>query len=80
LLVTDINLGPVLDGFKLAAAAQGRWLGLPVMCVAGPPIRYQALDDHPCDLFGMAPFEPGYFLASVQSLLGTDCRADWRHL
>jgi DNA-binding NtrC family response regulator len=69
LLVTDINLGPVLDGPKLAAAAQARWFGLPVMCIAGPPIRYQALDDQSWDWFGMTPFEPGYFLTSVQTLL-----------
>jgi DNA-binding response OmpR family regulator len=56
LLVSNINLGPTLDGFKLATAARCRWAGLPVMCVASHPVRYTTLACKPCDWFRMAPF------------------------
>jgi hypothetical protein len=68
LLVSDINLGPTLDGFKLATAAQCRWAGLPVMCVAGPPVRYTTLTYEPCDWFRMTPFTPEGFLDAVHSI------------
>jgi DNA-binding NtrC family response regulator len=58
LLVSDINLGPTLDGFKLAIAAQCRWPGLPVICVASHPVRYTTLTCGPFDWFQMTPFTP----------------------
>src|SRR5690348_5912619 len=67
LLVSDINLGPALDGFKVAMAAQCHWAGLPVMCVAGRPVRYRTLTCEPCDWFGMAPFTPEGFLDAVHN-------------
>src|SRR5258707_49379 len=56
LLVTNINLGVRLDGFKLPAAAQYRWPGLPVMRISSPPVKYQPLHCDPCDWFRMELF------------------------
>jgi hypothetical protein len=72
LLVTNINLGVRLDGFRLAAAAQYRWPGLPVMRISSPPVRYQPLHCDPCDWFRMELFTPTGFVEGVQRLIVTN--------
>ena len=72
LLVTNINLGVRLDGFKLAAAAQHRWPGLPVICISSHPVKYQPLDCDPCDWLRMELFTPTGFVEAVQRLIGRE--------
>ena len=77
LLVLDINLGPTLDGFKLAIAAQCRWPGLPVMWVASHPVRYTTLTCGPFDWFRMTPFKPDGLMDAARCLIaGGDLHAE----
>jgi hypothetical protein len=76
LLVTNINLGVRLDGFRLAAAAQYRWPGLPVMCISSPPVKYQPLHCDPCDWFRMELFTPTGFVEGVQRLIVTNRKGE----
>jgi CheY-like chemotaxis protein len=68
LLVSDINLGPMLDGLKLATAARCRWAGLPVICITSRPVRYAALTCEPCDWSRMVPLTPEGFLDAAHCL------------
>src|SRR5690348_16977053 len=72
LLVSDINLGPTLDGLKLAIAAQCRWPGLPVISLASHPIRYTTLTCGPLDWFRMTPFTPDGLMDAARCLIAGD--------
>lgn len=74
ILVTDINLGAGLDGFKLATAVRCRWHGLPVIGISSPPLRYRLLDHEPCNWFRMEMFSIGAFVESVQGLIAKQPR------
>ena len=77
LLVSDINLGPTLDGFKLAIAAQCRWPGLPVLYIASHPVRYTTLTCGPFDWFRMTPFTPDGLMDAARCLIAEgDFRAE----
>lgn len=69
LLVTDINLGPGLDGFKLAAAARCRWPALPIMGICGRPARYLPLDDQLYDWSHAQLFSPKKFISDIRALI-----------
>jgi DNA-binding response OmpR family regulator len=74
LLLTDINLGPGVDGFTLGARARHRWPSLPVIYISGVPMNLTTLGGarvlHPFqERFLQKPFHIEVLLATVHHLI-----------
>jgi DNA-binding response OmpR family regulator len=69
-LVTDVNLGPGMDGVALVEEAQRRWPSLAIVVMTGEERNLSRL---PEDLRGgclMKPFNPPRLVAAVTMLIG----------
>ena len=73
-IVTDVNLGPGMDGLALAEQARRRWPGVGVVIMTGDPrnLPLQVSDDSVLCL--MKPFSPPLLVAEVNELLGRSRR------
>jgi DNA-binding response OmpR family regulator len=74
LLLTDINLGPGVDGFTLGARARDRWPSLPVIYISGVPMNLTTPGGarvlHPFqERFLQKPFHTEVLLTTVHLLI-----------
>ena len=69
-LVTDVNLGPGMDGLTLAAQARRRWPSLGVVVMTGDPRNLIHHPDVARERVLLKPFVPERLLAEVNTLLG----------
>jgi CheY-like chemotaxis protein len=74
LLLTDINLGPGVDGFTLGARARDRWPSLPVIYISGVPMNLTTLGGarvlHPFqERFLRKPFQTEVLLTTVHLMI-----------
>ena len=73
-LVTDVDLGPGMDGIELAREACGRWPLLHVVVITGDPANLATMS--PALRAGclLKPFNPRRLLASVACALRQQAR------
>jgi CheY-like chemotaxis protein len=64
-LVTDLNLGPGMDGLALAAEARQRWPALPVVYVTGDYDRFRQRMLTEGERLVPKPFDPTTLVAAV---------------
>ena len=69
-VVSDVNLGPGMDGFALAAAARRRWPTVPVLLISGLATNFAGRHCEAPRLFLSKPFSFRTFLQSVTDLTG----------
>ncbi len=68
-LVTDLQLGPGLDGLALIAAARQRWPGVRAVLISGTDIEEPVLD--PGDRFLRKPFDVDTLAHTMAELIGS---------
>lgn len=68
-LVTDVNLGPGMDGLELAAEARRRWPGIAVVVMTGAETNLARLADGLTDACLRKPFRPPQLLQTVSHLI-----------
>ncbi len=74
LLITDINLGPDMDGIELAEALRAAQTGMKVLYISGheEPDRLAPSLASGSARFLMKPFTPGAFRESTSALLAEE--------
>ena len=73
-LVTDVNLGPGMDGLALAEEAQRRWPHLAVVVMTGDERNLSRLPDDLRGLCFVKPFNPPRLTDAVNMLMGRSAR------
>lgn len=68
-LVTDVNLGPGMDGIELAREARWRWPLLHVVVITGDPANLAAMSPELRAGCLLKPFNPPRLLAAVAAAL-----------
>lgn len=68
-LVTDVNLGPGMDGLALAEEAQRRWPNLLVVVMTGEERNLSRLSDELRERCFVKPFNPPRLVAAVNTLM-----------
>ena len=68
-LVTDIDLGTAMDGFKLATAARRRWPSIGVVLISGRPQHLHEHRLHSRDRFLPKPFRSRDLLRTIQEIM-----------
>jgi DNA-binding response OmpR family regulator len=73
-VVTDVDLGPCIDGFALAAEVRRRWPGAGVVVMIGNPagVRDRAFGER--ERFLTKPFGNGRLVSAVRELMGRSTR------
>jgi CheY-like chemotaxis protein len=69
-VVTDVNLGPGMDGLALAEEVERRWPGVGVVVVTGDWANLDRRPPRPRERHLRKPFTPPHLLAAVRSLMG----------
>lgn len=69
-VVSDVNLGPGMDGFALAAAARRRWPTVPVLLMSGVDANFAGRHCGATERFLSKPFSSNAFLRSIAALTG----------
>ena len=69
-LVTDVDLGPGMDGLALAAEARRRWRTVGVVVMSGNPENLRGRTLGPREQCLRKPFGPPRLVAAVHALLG----------
>jgi len=69
-LITDIDLGPTLNGFDVAAAARHRWPEICVILISGLPVKRIGQKLDPRDTFLQKPFSGDRLLRAISELTG----------
>jgi len=69
-LLTDINLGPGIDGFALGSIARHKWPGVGIIYMTGQPWRLAGHDLGPHDRFLAKPFRANALFQAIQDLTG----------
>jgi DNA-binding NtrC family response regulator len=64
-LVTDVDLGPGMDGHALASACRRRWPALAVVVISGEPDNLRARDPGPRGVFLAKPLRPAQLVRQV---------------
>lgn len=64
-LVSDVHLGPGMDGITLAAEAHRRWPGLRVVLISGTAFDLLGPRLHPSDRFLSKPFSDAALLRAI---------------
>ena len=72
-LVTDLRLGPGLDGLALIAAARRRWPGVRAVLISGTDMEEPGLD--PGDRFLRKPFDVDALARAVSELIAGQDRS-----
>lgn len=67
-LVTDVNLGPGMDGFGLASEVRKRWPSVVVLIMTGRPENVDRHVPNASAVF-IKPFEPAKLVTAVVSAL-----------
>ena len=69
-IVSDINLGPDMDGFALAAALRRRWPAVPVLMISGRGANFAGRQSGKAERFLSKPFRLDAFVQHVNDLVG----------
>lgn len=69
-VVSDVNLGPGMNGFALAAAARRRWPMVPVLLISGVETNFAGRHCGATERFLRKPFSSDAFLRSIADLTG----------
>ncbi|WP_372623820.1 response regulator [Falsiroseomonas sp.] len=69
-VVTDVNLGPGMDGVELAAEVRRRWPNVWLIIVTGDIRNLERLAPGSCDGTYVKPFNPRRLAFDVQNFLG----------
>ena len=69
-IVSDINLGPGMDGFALAAALRCRWPTVPVLMMSGRRVNFAGWHCGKAERFVSKPFALDAFVQHVIDLAG----------
>jgi CheY-like chemotaxis protein len=64
-LVTDVDLGPGMDGHALAGACRRRWPALAVVVISGEPDNLRGRDPGPRGVFLTKPLRPAQLVRQV---------------
>jgi DNA-binding response OmpR family regulator len=67
-LLTDINLGPGIDGFELGTRARNCWPGVGIIYMTGQPWRLAGHDLGPHDRFLAKPFRANALFKAIHDL------------
>lgn len=70
LVVTDVNLGPGMNGFELVIAARHRWPAVPVLMISGLASNFVGRQPGIADRFLRKPFPCSSLLHEVRALSG----------
>lgn len=68
-LVTDVNLGPGMDGLRLASEARRRWPGIVVFVMTGDERNLEAMPLCLRRTCLLKPFSPPWLVAHVRTVL-----------
>ncbi len=68
-VVTDLRLGPGMDGLALGAEARRRWPGVGVVYATGHPDRFDGRLLGPRERYVVKPFASGALLGAVRRLM-----------
>lgn len=71
IIISDVNLGPGMDGFALAAAARRRWPAVPLLMMSGRAANFAGRHRRADERFLLKPFSLDTFLRNVTDLVGT---------
>ncbi|MDO9709296.1 response regulator [Paracraurococcus lichenis] len=77
-IVTDVNLGPGMNGLRLAEWARRRWPDAGVVIMTGNPANVHGRPPDPCERILLKPFGPAVLTRYVRELLGGACRQEDR--
>lgn len=69
-IVSDINLGPGMDGFALAAALRRRWPTVPVLMMSGRVTNFAGRQSGKAERFLSKPFLLDAFVQHIIDLVG----------
>ena len=69
-IVTDVDLGPGMNGFALMAAVRCRWPKIPVLLMSGRGTNFASRQCGKAERFLAKPFLLGAFLQAVAELVG----------
>ena len=69
-IVTDVDLGPGMDGFAFVAAARRRWPTVPVLLMSGVPANFAGRRRGTDERFLSKPFSLHVFMQTVVELAG----------
>ena len=69
-IVTDVNLGPGMNGFALVEAARRLWPALPVLLMRGGPTNFAGRGCGTNERFLLKPFSLNIFMQNVIALAG----------
>jgi len=64
-LVTDVDLGPGMDGHALAGACRRRWPAVAVVVISGEPDNFRGRDPGPRGVFLAKPLRPAQLVRQV---------------
>ena len=70
IIISDVNLGPGMDGFALAALARRRWPAVPVLMMSGRAANFAGRHRRTNERFLVKPFSLDTFLRNVTDLVG----------
>ena len=70
-VVTDVDLGPGMDGMALSEEAARRWPGVGVVVVTGDPSNLDRRPPRERERRLPKPFAPGRLVDAVTGLMGT---------
>jgi CheY-like chemotaxis protein len=73
-LVTDVNLGPGMDGLGLAAEVRRRWPEMGVVAITATPSKLSGRDPDAREVCLVKPFGPPRLAAAVNELMGRSRR------
>ena len=69
-IVSDVNLGPGMDGFALTTALRCRWPAVPLLMMSGRGTNFAARQSGKAERFLSKPFLPDVFVQHVIDMIG----------
>jgi len=73
-VVTDVNLGPGMDGLTFAQEARRRWPAVGIVVMTADPRTLRTLTPSLHDRCLLKPFPPPRLLTEINMLMGRSCR------
>jgi DNA-binding response OmpR family regulator len=70
ILITDVNLGPGMDGLSLVEEVRRRWPEVGVVVMTGNPTNVGERLSDPREICMLKPFDPVRLSAAVRQLMG----------
>jgi DNA-binding response OmpR family regulator len=73
-IVTDVNLGPGMNGVAFAAEIRRRWPDVLLVIVTGNALNLDRLAPDSCEATYLKPFDTGRLATDIRALLSPDAR------